>query len=75
MFRSRTIEGLMELIHENNGTSLGIYDEFTSFIDNLDKGSNGNSEQELFLTLLNGMEWNNRPKTNDRVSITYSRLN
>ena len=38
VFESGTIEGLMKLLGDNNETAIGVYDEFATFIDSLDKG-------------------------------------
>ena len=45
IFDSGTIEGLMTTLHENNGSVLCAVDEFSTFLDAMDKHSNGNVER------------------------------
>ena len=38
VFESGTLEGLMKALSDNNSTMMGVYDEFSTFHDSLDKG-------------------------------------
>ena len=48
IFDSGTIEGLMTTLQENNGSILCAVDEFSSFLDSMDRNSNGNVERSRY---------------------------
>ena len=48
-FESGTLEGLMRDLEENNGVLVGIFDEFSTIKDNLDKGKMWNSLYHVHL--------------------------
>ena len=54
IFDTGTIEGLMSTLRENDGAVITMVDEFSTFIDSLDKNSNGNSERSRYLSLWSG---------------------
>jgi len=57
-----TFEKMGELMHRNSGRILGIYDELTTFLTQLNvyqgKGLSNSHELALFLQLYNGHAWN-----------------
>ena len=56
-FESGTLEGLMQEMVANKGSLVGIFDEFSTFKDNLDKGSSGSAEKGRYLSLFNASSW------------------
>jgi hypothetical protein len=75
IFESGTLEGLMKAMSENNGTSLGIYDEFATFLDGLDKGANSTFERSRYLSLFNGSTWSKKTKTSGSLILKDPRFN
>ena len=61
IYDSGTMEGLMTAMNENNGSVLCAVDEFSSFVDSMDKNSNGNSERSR-LSLWSGCWWRKNTK-------------
>ena len=61
-FESGTLDGLRKNMEDNDGSAVGIFDEFSTFKDNLDKGSSGSAEKGRFLSLFNGSSWKKQPK-------------
>lgn len=55
-------EGLMTTLLENNGRLLCTADEFSIFLDNLDKNTKGNAEKSRFLSLWSGASWKKNTK-------------
>ena len=74
-FESGTIDGLMKAMVENQGCIVGLFDEFSTFNDSLDKGGNGSSEKSRFLTLFNGGKWSKKTKTSGDSLIERPRFN
>lgn len=60
LFESRTMEGLLKGLHQNNGSLLEVYDEFSTLIDNLDEGSTGSSEKGRYLSLYSAVDWSKK---------------
>ena len=61
-FECGTLEGLMTDLKANNNTALGIFDEFSTFKDNLDKGNSGSAEKGRYLSLFNASNWSKSTK-------------
>ena len=70
-FDSGTLEGLMHALQENDGSVIAFIDEFSTFMDSLDKGSTGNSERARYLSLWSGSAWSKRTK-NDGLEVVES---
>ena len=73
-FESGTMEGLMKAISDNNGTILGIYDEFSTFLDNMDKGTTGSSEKGRYLSLFSAVDWSKKTKSAGSLQIKDPRF-
>ena len=69
IFDSGTMEGLMSTLTENNGSVLCAVDEFSSFLDAIDKNSNGNVERARYLSLWSGSSWSKKTKHGGNVEI------
>ena len=74
IFDSGTIEGLMSTLNENNGSVLCAVDEFSSFLDAMDKNSNGNVERSRYLSLWSGSTWSKKTKHGGHIQITEPRF-
>jgi hypothetical protein len=74
-FESGTMEGLMKTLCQNNGTLVGVYDEFSTLIDSLDKGTTGSSEKGRYLSLYSAVDWSKKTKTSGNLMIKDPRLN
>ncbi|XP_066929300.1 uncharacterized protein [Clytia hemisphaerica] len=74
IFDSGTIEGLMTTLHENNGSVLCAVDEFSTFLDAMDKNSNGNVERSRYLSLWSGSSWSKKTKHGGKVEIEDPRF-
>ena len=61
-FECGTLEGLMTDLKANNNTALGIFDEFSTFKDNLDTGNSGSEEKGRYLPLFNAAKWSKSTK-------------
>ena len=75
VFNTGTMEGLMSTLQENNGSVLCAVDEFSTFLDNLDKNSNGNAERSRYLSLWSGATWSKKTKNGGLVQIKDPRFN
>ena len=75
VFDTGTLEGLLCQLKLNDGSILGAPDEFSSFIDNLDKNSNGNSDRARYLSLHSGSSWAKRIKGGGSMSVKNPRFN
>ena len=64
----------MKNMEENEGSTVGIFDEFATFKDNLDKGSSGSAEKGRFLSLFNGSSWKKTTKGSGMKSIEDPRF-
>ena len=74
-FESGTLEGLMKNLEENGGSSIGIFDEFATFKDSLDKGKSGTAEKGRFLSLFNASNWKKTTQGSGLKSIEDPRFN
>lgn len=74
-FESGTLEGLMKEMEDNHGSVIGVFDEFATFRDNLDKGSSGAAEKGRFLSLFNASSWKKSTKSSGTVNIEDPRFN
>ena len=74
-FESGTMEGLMKAMLQNNGSILGLFDEFSTLIDNIDKGTTGTSEKGRFLSLYSAVDWSKKTKSCGNMSVKDPRLN
>ena len=74
-FDSGTLEGLMSALSQNDGCMLSAVDEFTTFLDSLDKNSNGNAERARYLSLWSGSEWSKQTKNGGLEIIRNPRYN
>ena len=74
-FVSGTMEGLMKAMHENNDSILGVFDEFSTLIDNIDKGSTGTSEKGRYLSLYSAVDWSKKTKASGNIHVKDPRLN
>ena len=63
IFDSGTMEGLMGTLKANNGSVMCAVDEFATFLDALDKNSNGNAERSRYLSLWSGIDWSKKRNT------------
>ena len=75
IFDSGTIDGLEKSLTENKGSVISVNDEFSNFVENLDRGSTGNGEKSRILTLYNGSNWSKKTKTSGCFTIEDPRLN
>ena len=73
LFDSGTLEGLLKTLRENNGSVLACIDEFSTFMDNLDKGTNGHAERSRYLSLWSGTSWSKRTKNDGLESVQNPR--
>ena len=73
-FESGTMEGLMKTMCDNHGTILGVFDEFSTFLDNLDKGSTGASEKGRYLSLFSAVDWSKKTKSSGSLQIRDPRF-
>jgi len=64
----------MKTLNENNGTIMGIYDEFSTFLDNLDKGTTGASEKGRYLSLFSAVDWSKKTKSAGSLNIKDPRF-
>lgn len=74
-FESGTLEGLMKEMEENNGSVIGVFDEFATFRDSLDRGSAGAAEKGRYLSLFNASSWKKSTKSSGTVNIEDPRFN
>ena len=74
-FESGTLEGLMTDLKGNNNTMVGIFDEFSTFKDSLDKGTSGSSEKGRFLSLFNASKWSKSTKSCGSMILIDPRFN
>ena len=75
LFDTGTLEGLLSQLKSNNGSILCAPDEFSSFVDNMDKHGNGNSEKARYLSLHSGSSWVKRTKCGGNVGVMNPRFN
>ena len=61
-FDSGTIDGLLSTLETNNGCVLCAVDEFNTFMDGIDRNSNGNVERSRYLSLWSGCTWSKKTK-------------
>ena len=52
---------------QNNGSLLGVFDEFSTLIDSLDKGTTGSSEIGRYLSLYSAVDWSKKTKTSGNI--------
>ena len=62
LFDTGTLEGLLSQLKVNDGSILCAPDEFSSFVDGMDKHSTGNSDRARYLSLHSGSSWSKRIK-------------
>lgn len=62
VFDSGTMEGLLSTLKKNNGSVLCAVDEFSTFLDAMDKNSNGSAEKSRYLSLWSGCNWSKKTK-------------
>ena len=62
VYDSGTMEGLMSVLKENDGSVYCAVDEFTTFLDAMDKNSNGHGERFRYLSIWSGSIWSKRTK-------------
>ena len=74
IFESGTLEGLMKAMSENNGCTLGCYDEFATFLDGLDKGASCSFERSRYLSLFNGSNWSKKQQTSGSLILKDPRF-
>ena len=74
-FDSGTLEGLLSALIQNDGCLLSMVDEFTTFLDSLDKNTNGNAERARYLSLWSGSDWSKRTKNGGLECINSPRYN
>ena len=74
-FDSGTLEGLLSALIQNNGSLLSMVDEFTTFLDSLDKNTNGNAERARYLSLWSGSDWSKQTKNGGLEIIRNPRYN
>ena len=74
VFDSGTMEGLMTTLKENGGSVLCAVDEFSTFLDSMDKGSNGSAERSRYLSLWSGIPWSKKTKHGGLESIESPRF-
>ena len=74
-FDSGTLEGLLSALIQNDGCLLSMVDEFSTFLDTLDKNSNGNAERARYLSLWSGSDWSKRTKNGGLEVILNPRYN
>ena len=74
-FESGTLEGLMQDMVANKGSVVGIFDEFSTFKDNLDKGSSGSAEKGRYLSLFNASTWKKTTKGSGYHAVEDPRFN
>ena len=74
-FESGTLEGLMKNLEDNQGSMIGVFDEFSTFRDNIDKGSSGTAEKGRYLSLFNASSWKKSTKGAGTKSIDDPRFN
>lgn len=72
-FDSGTLEGLLNTLRENDGSVFAAVDEFSTFLDSLDRGSNGNADRARYLSLWSGSSWSKRTKLDGLEEITEPR--
>ena len=60
---------------QNNGSILGVFDEFSTLIDNIDKGSTGTSEKGRYLSLYSAVDWSKKTKSSGNMYVKDPRLN
>ena len=65
----------MKEMEDNHGSVIGVFDEFATFRDNLDKGSSGAAEKGRFLSLFNASSWKKSTKSSGTVNIEDPRFN
>ena len=73
-FDSGTLEGLMQSMRINNGSTLACHDEFATFFDGFDKGTSGSSERSRYLSLYSGTSWSKKTKTSGNLELFDPRL-
>ena len=73
-FDTGTLEGLMSQFREQNGTIISMVDEFSTFMDALDKNGTGNSERSRYLSLWSGIPWSKRTKNGGLEQVKCPRL-
>eukprot|EP00111_Clytia_hemisphaerica_P013630 TCONS_00040078-protein len=59
----------MKGLQDNDFTLLCVYDEFSTLVDSLDKGSNGNCDKGRYLTLCSAVTWSKKTKTNGTMTL------
>ena len=59
----------MKVMIENSNLILRVFDEFSTFNDNIDKGSFGTCEQGRHLSLFSGVNWSKSTKSNGLLNI------
>ena len=65
----------MKTIDKNNGKIMGVYDKFSTFLDNIDKGSTGPSEKGRYLSLFSAVDCSKRTKSSGSSNIKDPRFN
>ena len=75
IFDSGTMEGLMSTLKNNDGSLLCAVDEFSTFLDAMDKNTNGQSERFRYLSLWSGSCWRKNTKQAGLIEIKNPRFN
>ena len=69
------MEGLIKALVQNNGSLLGVFDEFSTLIDSLDKGTTGSSEKGRYISLYSAVNWSKKTKTSGNMMIKDPHFN
>ena len=72
---SGTLDGLMCDLIGNQGNILGVFDEFSVCVDNMDKGNSGTAERGRYLSLYDASNWMKSTKSSGTVKIEDPRFN
>ena len=75
LFESGTLEVLMKTMFENNNSTIGVFDEFSTFVDSIDKGSSGSCERGRYLSLYSGVNWSKTTKSSGSINLKDPRFN
>ena len=73
LYDSGTMEGLMAALKSNNSVLCAI-DEFSTFLDSLDKNSTGQCEKSRYLSLWLGCSWRKNTKQAGLIEIESPRF-
>ena len=74
VFDSGKMEGLMCTLRDNDGSIMCAVDEFGTFLNSIDKHSNGNAERARYLSLWSESRWSKKTKNCGLEEICQSRF-